>query len=243
MRLIVRVVSCLALVGAAIGGPLLLAPTSAATVQSSVAAIVFPGPSRGTPSTQHPSGSAFVTHCNAAVNSDLGKVGGTAIMTGTAVEATTGCGLAVLPIDVPGQGRFHATFGVSDDDTTGQPGVARVRVLDSDGFYLYTADAMAQKGSPASIDVDVERIVHDVVHLAAAAGERRPGRRDGAARRQVRERLHPHLREQLLEVRAGCEAGGASHLHKVLSGALHSESAARGLLLSAWRAHCFKLAW
>ncbi len=160
MRLIVRVGSCLALVGAAIGGPLMLAPTSAAaTVQSSAAAIVFPGPSRGTPSTQHPRGSAFVTHCNASVNSDLGKVGGTDIMTGTAVEATTGCGLAVLPIDVPSQGHFHATFGVADDDTTGQPGVARVRVLDSDGFYLYTADVTARKGSPASIDVDVSHAV------------------------------------------------------------------------------------
>jgi len=71
MRFIVRMVSCLALVGAAIGGPLLLAPTPVAAVQSSAAAIVFPGPSRGAPSTQHPRGSAFVTHCKGRRNTTL----------------------------------------------------------------------------------------------------------------------------------------------------------------------------
>jgi len=161
-RLVGRVAVCAGLVGASIGAAFVLepVPVRAAPPAAHVAAsVVFPGPSRGTPGTQTPSGSAFVVHCNAGINSELGKVNGTTVMTGTAVLASTGCGTAVLPLDVPGQGRLRASFGVSDDDTTGQPAVVRIRVLDPYGFNLYTGDVTAQHGSPSTIDVDVTHAV------------------------------------------------------------------------------------
>ncbi len=156
----------LALLSVAAGMLLALSPTSTGHVQAvsldrpaADAGVTFPGPARGIPSTQTPNGTNFVFSCNAQLNAERGQVGATAIMTGTAVEASTGCGTAIMPLDVPGPGRFRALFGVADDDTTGQSALVRVRVLDANGFSLYVADVTALRGSPATIDVDVTHAV------------------------------------------------------------------------------------
>ncbi len=157
-RLALRLGFCLALVGASIGGSLVLSPVPVHAV-GAAAGVAFPGPARGAPGTQTPNGTAFVVHCNASVTTEAAKVNGAEVVTGTAVEAQEGCGIAVLPLAVPGQGRFHARFGVSDDDTTGQQAVVRVRVIDPYGFNLYTSDVTALRGSSSSIDVDVTHAV------------------------------------------------------------------------------------
>lgn len=123
------------------------------------APVVFPGPSRGVPGSQTPGGGAFTTHCNANMNTDVGHVGGVAIPPGTAVEATTGCGAAVIPLLVPGAGGLHALFGIADDDSSGQMAEVRVHVLDQDGVVIGVADVKAAKGHAASIDLDLARAV------------------------------------------------------------------------------------
>jgi len=158
--LVARLVACLALAGATVGASAALIPAPVrAAAPAAAASVAFPGPSRGTPGTQAPGASAFVTHCNAGVNTDPGKTNGADLAPGSAVEAEGGCGMAVLPLDVSGQGQLRASFGVSDNDTTGQPAVVRIRVLDPYGFNLYTGDVTAQHGSPATINVDVTHAV------------------------------------------------------------------------------------
>lgn len=151
-----RLVACAILVAGGLGGALVVAPMLAHAAASGIA---FPGPARGVPSTQTPAGTAFVTRCNAQATTAPATVGGATVMTGTAVSAEAGCGTAVLPLAVPGQGHFHARFGVSDADTTGQQAVVRLRVLDRSGFTLSTDDVTARRGSPSAIDVDVTHAV------------------------------------------------------------------------------------
>jgi len=158
-RLVARLVVCMALAAASIGHEFVGAAVPVRAAQPASSGVVFRGPSRGAPGPRTPQGAAFVTNCSANVNRALGTVDGTAVLTGTAVEAASGCGSAVLPLDVSGLGRFHARFGVSDDDTSGQQAVVRINVLDPNGFNLYTGDVTAQRGRPGTIDLDVTHAV------------------------------------------------------------------------------------
>ena len=155
-----HLVACLCLAGTAAGGPLATpATTHALAAPLAHPAVTFPGPVlRGLRGTQTPRASDFVTHCNSAVNTAPGQVGGTAIPAGTALQASTGCGVAVLFLDDPGHGHFHATFGVAADDTTGKPATVRVRVIDRDGYALNISQVTATQSTGAQpIDVDVTK--------------------------------------------------------------------------------------
>ncbi len=159
---VARRLGAVVLVGMMTVGTFTHSPASAAQHPLSLAranGITFPGPTHGTPGTQAPGGAAFAVGCNAGVNSELGQVNGTNILTGTAIEASTGCGTAVLPLNNPGQGHFQAKFGVADNDTSGQPAAVRVRVLDGASFSLFAGDFTATRGKPTTIDVDVARAV------------------------------------------------------------------------------------
>ena len=159
----VRLVAALALAGATLLGAAHPVRASVAATMRVTAArlprapVGFPGPERGVPGSQTPRATDFVMHCNSSVNGDAGKVGGTTIPAGTAVLATTGCGTAVLILDAPGQGRFQATFGVSDDDTSGKPASVDVRVVGQDGNDLRVSQFTASRGRPSRITVDVTR--------------------------------------------------------------------------------------
>ena len=84
-----RSMMSLALLAATIGGMIAAtAPVSVSAANPAAAPIVYPGPSRGVPGTQTPTGTNFATQCNANVNADSGHVGGAVIPPGTAVGAT-----------------------------------------------------------------------------------------------------------------------------------------------------------
>lgn len=141
---------CLSVVGSlAIAG----AARASASVAAS-AAVPFPSTLRGAPLSRAPRAGDFVYACNAALSADAGKVGGVSIPAGTAIEASTGCGVATLLLATPGAGRFQATYGVSDADTTGQPASVRVRVIGNDGSDTRLTQYTAVRGHPVSIDVD-----------------------------------------------------------------------------------------
>lgn len=132
------------------------APVAASTAHRVLAAsVVFPGPAHGVPGNQAPVSADYKMHCNAEANTEGGMVGGATVMTGTAVQAVEGCGAAVLPMIVTGGGHYHATFGVSDDDTTGKSAEVRVYTIDRDGFPLSVTRVLATHGAPAPIDVDL----------------------------------------------------------------------------------------
>ncbi len=142
----------------ACGSPLLspAAPIAASTTQRVLASgVVFPGPARGVPGNQKPVSADYKMHCNAGPNTYGGMVGGATVVTGTAVQAVEGCGIADLPLIVTGNGQYHATFGVSDADTTGKSAEVRVYTIDQDGFPLSVTRVVATHGAPASIDVDL----------------------------------------------------------------------------------------
>jgi len=143
------------------GAPLLYnaTPVAASTTARLSAGVVFPGPAHGVRGTQAPVSADYKMHCNSSPNTDGGAVGGAVVMTGTAVQAVQGCGVAVLPLIVTGSGRYHATFGVSDADTTGKSAEARVYTIDQDGFPLSVTRVVATHGAPAPIDVDLSGAV------------------------------------------------------------------------------------
>lgn len=160
----VRRLTLVVLVGVMTGGTLAHTATPASAQQRlssgpQAAGVTFPGPTHGTPGTQAPGAGAFVLGCNAGLNDALARVNGTEIMTGTAVQASTGCGTALLPLNKPRQGRFRAMVVVADTDSSGQPAVVRVRVLDAASFSLFAGDVTALKGHPTTIDVDVSHAV------------------------------------------------------------------------------------
>lgn len=160
LQRLVRSLTLVVLVGVMTGGEVThAAAEQRVSSRQQAAGVTFPGPTRGAPGTQSPGAGAFALGCNAAINTAPARVNGSAIVTGTAVQASTGCGTAMLPLNDPSQGHFQATFGVADTDTTSQPAVVRVRVLDRASFSLFAGDVTALKGRPATIDVDVAHAV------------------------------------------------------------------------------------
>ncbi len=156
--------ACLCLAGVAMSAPLTTTPVAGAAVDAPAAnaapAVVFPGPSRGVPGTQTPAAADFHLHCNAGINNDAPvRIAGTRVATGAAIGDGAGCGSMVLLLDVPGPGRFHAMYGVSDADTSGKPAGVRIHVLDGQGFDLSVTSVTAAHGAAVPIDVDVARAV------------------------------------------------------------------------------------
>lgn len=147
----------LALVSAvALGLPVSSMPVVRAAAPAS-AAPAFPGTLRGVPVSRAARAGDFVYACNAALSADAGKVGGVSIPAGTAIEASGGCGVATLLLAAPGAGRFQATYGVSDADTSGQPASVRVRVIGVDGSDVRLTQYTAVRGKALTIAVDVSK--------------------------------------------------------------------------------------
>lgn len=154
--------ACLCLASITASAPLVASPAArvATNAGASPSSIVFPGPSRGVPGTRTPRPADFHLHCNAGINNDAPvRVAGTTVTTGTAIGDGAGCGAMVLLLDVPGPGRFSATYGVGDADTSGQPAGVRIHVLDRDGFSLSITTVTAAHGAAVPIAVDVARAV------------------------------------------------------------------------------------
>ena len=147
--------ACLSLT---VPGP--IAHATAHTLDVAPAALTFPGPALGTPSTQTPLPSDFNLVCNAVANTQPGQASGRAIPVGGAIEASTGCGQAILLISVPGSGHFHASFAVAADDTRNVPATVRVEVLGRDGYSKSVRDVSVIKSDGVRpIDVDVSGAV------------------------------------------------------------------------------------
>ena len=116
--------------------PAAATPTRVAARAASSPGLLFPGPAQGIADVQTPPASSWVNGCNSQLNAEAGRVGGTTIKAGTAIQANTGCGHATLALHVSGHGRFQATFGVAADDTTGKPGIVHVLVSDHEGMII-----------------------------------------------------------------------------------------------------------
>jgi len=157
-----RFLACLCLTSVTASAPLVASPAARAATSAcaSPSPIIFPGPSRGVPGTRTPRPVDFHLHCNAGINSDGPvQIAGTTVATGTAIGDGAGCGQMVLLLDVPGPGRFEATYGVSDADTSGKPAGVRIHVLDGQGFNLSVTTVTAAHGAAVPIAVDVARAV------------------------------------------------------------------------------------
>ena len=113
-----------------------------------LAAPAFPGPARGTPSTQAPMPTDFTLHGTVSVSDAARQAGGTAVVAGAALVFQRQ-GQAVLYLDVPsGSGSaFTASFGIPTTESATGPGTMRVRAIGRDGFILRGADVTATRGT------------------------------------------------------------------------------------------------
>ena len=145
------------------------APTRVAARAATAPELLFPGPAHGIADMQTPPASSWVNGCNSHLNTDDGRVGGTTIKAGTAIEAGTECGHSTLALHVSGHGQFHATFGVAADDTTGKPGVVHVLVSDHDGLIIRGAVVKVSAASgPHTFSLDVTNGVEITLDFVAA---------------------------------------------------------------------------
>jgi hypothetical protein len=130
------------------------ARVASAGAHVALATPVFPGAHLGTPSGAAPTPASFFYNCTVAPNADPAKAGGTTLASGTAIQASGGCGQAVLYLNAPASGHFQAAFAVADA-ASGSSSVLRLFLLASGGFLLRTMDVQAAKGTAAHVDFDV----------------------------------------------------------------------------------------
>ncbi len=161
----------LLLASVALGAASIVAPSAGVTaaVPSRPLASVagFPGPARGAPGSQTPRAADFRLSCNVNINSAQGTVAGTRVLTATALAGNS-CGSASLLLAVPGSGGFHATFGIDDADTTGQPASARFTVLSGNGDRTSSL-VTTTRGKTVPVNLDVSRAVALLISFPAKA--------------------------------------------------------------------------
>lgn len=148
-----------------------MAPTaraSAAVASRPLASTAgYPGPAHGARGSQTPLAADFHRSCNIGVNDAMATVAGTPVLTGTAIAGSS-CGTASLLIDAPGSGGFHATFGIDDTDTTGQPASARFTVLRPNGDRTSSL-VTTTRGTAVPVSLDVSHAVAVLVSFPAKA--------------------------------------------------------------------------
>ena len=151
-----RFLALLVAAGTVSGFPIAtVAPPPAQAAQSALRSpAAFPGPIlRGPRGPQTPQASQFRNHCNSYLDTQAEQIGSTSVPTGTALWGES-CGAAVLYIDNPGSGHFHAMIGVANSDTSGNPAEVRVRAVGSDGYDNSFVVVKAARSAAVPIDMD-----------------------------------------------------------------------------------------